>query len=78
MGKESYLKNEKMERVEIRMTQWSSDQYLKFKQQRTQPAIDLAKRIAGKIPYAVLDIGCGPGNSTAVLQKTFLPRVLSE
>ena len=53
------------------MTQWSSDQYLKFKQQRTQPAVDLAKRIASKNPYTVLDIGCGPGNSTAVLQKTF-------
>ncbi len=53
------------------MTEWSSDQYLKFKRQRTQPAVDLAKRIAGKDPRAVLDIGCGPGNSTSVLKKTF-------
>ncbi len=59
------------EREGIRMTRWSSEQYLKFKQQRTQPAVDLAKRIANKNPRTVLDIGCGPGNSTSVLQKTF-------
>ena len=53
------------------MKEWSSEQYLKFKKQRTQPAVDLAKRIADKDPRAVLDIGCGPGNSTSVLKKTF-------
>ena len=53
------------------MAQWSSEQYLKFKKQRTQPAVDLAKRIADKNPRAVLDIGCGPGNSTSVLKKAF-------
>lgn len=53
------------------MKEWSSDQYLKFRHQRTQPAVDLAKRIADKNPCAVLDIGCGPGNSTSVLKKTF-------
>lgn len=50
------------------MPEWSSEQYLKFKNQRTQPAIDLAKRIADKNPHTVLDIGCGPGNSTTVLK----------
>lgn len=53
------------------MSEWSSEQYLKFKNQRTQPAVDLAKRIADKNPRTVLDIGCGPGNSTAVLKNTF-------
>ena len=53
------------------MSEWSSEQYLKFKNQRTQPAIDLARRIADKNPRTVLDIGCGPGNSTAVLQNVF-------
>ena len=53
------------------MSEWSSEQYLKFKNQRTQPAIDLAKRIADKNPRTVLDVGCGPGNSTAVLKNTF-------
>lgn len=53
------------------MSEWNSEQYLKFKEQRTQPAIDLAKRIPFEHPNNILDIGCGPGNSTAVLKKMF-------
>lgn len=53
------------------MAEWNSGQYLKFKNQRTQPAVDLAKRISGISPHKVLDIGCGPGNSTAVLKSVF-------
>lgn len=53
------------------MSQWNSEQYLKFKKQRTQPAIDLAKRIPIDHPKNVLDVGCGPGNSTSVLKKLF-------
>ena len=53
------------------MSEWNSEQYLKFKNQRTQPAIDLAKRIMEYQPKNVLDVGCGPGNSTAVLKKVF-------
>lgn len=52
-------------------SQWDSEQYLKFKKQRTQPAIDLAKRISVERPKNILDIGCGPGNSTSVLRKRF-------
>lgn len=53
------------------MPQWNSEQYLKFKTERTQPAIDLAARIARSGPLSVLDVGCGPGNSTAVLRERF-------
>ncbi|MCD7770809.1 MAG: methyltransferase domain-containing protein [Oscillospiraceae bacterium] len=53
------------------MFNWNSDQYLKFKDQRTQPAIDLVKRVSGNNPQTILDIGCGPGNSTAVLKSIF-------
>lgn len=53
------------------MSDWSSEQYLKFKKQRTQPAVDLAERIAADQPKNILDIGCGPGNSTAVLKERF-------
>lgn len=53
------------------MFTWNSNQYLKFKNERTQPAIDLANRISIDNPKNVIDIGCGPGNSTEVLQKHF-------
>ncbi len=53
------------------MSEWNSEQYLRFKQQRTQAAADLTNRIAGNRPKHVLDIGCGPGNSTKVLKEAF-------
>ena len=53
------------------MTDWSSEQYLKFKKERTQPAIDLVNRIDVDKPSKIIDIGCGPGNSTGVLASKF-------
>lgn len=50
---------------------WNSKQYLKFKTERTQPAIDLANRINMPDPKKILDIGCGPGNSTEVLYNKY-------
>lgn len=52
------------------MSDWNSEQYLKFKAQRTQPAIDLAARLDGS-PREIIDLGCGPGNSTRVLKNRF-------
>jgi trans-aconitate 2-methyltransferase len=51
------------------MPTWNSDQYLKFGRERTQPAIDLAARVLLDAPARVIDLGCGPGNSTAVLGR---------
>ncbi len=51
------------------MPTWNSDQYLKFAGERTQPAVDLAVRVKLKHPERVIDLGCGPGNSTAVLAQ---------
>ena len=48
------------------MLAWDADQYLKFASERTQPAIDLVSKIALK-PKTIVDLGCGPGNSTEVL-----------
>ena len=53
------------------MSDWNPKKYLLFKNQRTQPAIDLAKRVEKYNPKTIVDIGCGPGNSTAVLREVF-------
>ncbi len=53
------------------MSDWSSAQYMIFGNQRTQPSIDLVSRIQGTAPARILDIGCGPGNSTRVLSERF-------
>ena len=53
------------------MPVWDSSQYLRFARERTQPARDLAARVEVPAGGAVLDLGCGPGNSTAVLAERF-------
>lgn len=50
---------------------WNSSQYLLFENQRNQPAIDLIKRISGFRPDNIVDLGCGPGNSTQLLKQAF-------
>ena len=48
---------------------WNPELYLKFNEERTQPAIDLAARIHVGNPEKIMDVGCGPGNSTNVLSS---------
>jgi trans-aconitate 2-methyltransferase len=51
------------------MPGWNPSQYLKFAEERTQPCRDLAARIAVPKARRVIDLGCGPGNSTRVLRE---------
>jgi trans-aconitate 2-methyltransferase len=46
---------------------WNPDLYLRFGKERIQPSIDLVSRIKIDYPSKIIDIGCGPGNSTQVL-----------
>lgn len=55
------------------MTQitWDADQYLKFGGHRTQPSRDLIARVPLAAPQRIVDLGCGPGNSTEMLALRF-------
>lgn len=46
---------------------WNPDHYLQFRSERGQPCLDLIARIPGEIG-SIADLGCGPGNSTAMLR----------
>lgn len=51
------------------MADWNPNLYLKFEKERTQPVKDLISRIDKDQPLRIIDIGCGPGNSTRELQN---------
>ncbi|KAH7068558.1 trans-aconitate 2-methyltransferase [Paraphoma chrysanthemicola] len=65
---------------------WSANQYLKFRTERTRPVYDLVSQITPLLlapttstssssqitrKLRIHDLGCGPGNSTQVLYDTF-------
>jgi len=50
------------------MADWKPNLYLSFEKERTQPSIDLVTKIDHENPIRIIDIGCGPGNSTNVLK----------
>lgn len=51
------------------MPTWNASQYLQFADQRTRPCRELVARIRFNEPKRIVDLGCGPGNSTAVLRE---------
>ncbi len=49
------------------MPTWNPARYLQFAEERSRPCHDLADRVKITSPRTIIDLGCGPGSSTAVL-----------
>ena len=48
---------------------WDPDRYLTYADERGRPFLDLISRIDADQPATVVDLGCGPGNLTALLAQ---------
>ena len=48
---------------------WDAALYLRFGGERARPFFDLLARVGAELPGCVFDLGCGPGNLTALLAE---------
>src|SRR6476659_6724783 len=46
---------------------WDPEQYARFAGERGRPFVELLNRVDLRSPRRVVDLGCGPGNLTAML-----------
>ena len=47
---------------------WDPDRYLAYADERGRPFVELLQRVGAGSPARAVDLGCGPGNLTRLLQ----------
>jgi trans-aconitate 2-methyltransferase len=50
---------------------WQPNLYRRYEEERTRPAVELLARVPLAGASLVIDVGCGPGNSTELLARRF-------
>ncbi|KQO74761.1 trans-aconitate 2-methyltransferase [Methylobacterium sp. Leaf89] len=53
------------------MSDWNPALYTRFEDERTRPAAELLAQVPLAAPGLAYDLGCGPGNSTALIAARF-------
>jgi trans-aconitate 2-methyltransferase len=48
---------------------WDPERYLTYADERGRPFVELVARVGAERPSSVVDLGCGPGNLTALLRE---------
>ena len=48
---------------------WDPERYLTYADERGRPFVELLARVRAERPRRVVDLGCGPGNLTALLRQ---------
>ncbi len=56
---------------------WDPDRYLQYADERGRPFVDLLARVPAENPRVVVDLGCGPGNLTALLADRWQSAVVT-
>ena len=56
---------------------WSAKQYVAFEDERTRPVRDLLAALPPIQAHSVIDLGCGPGNSTEALAACYPQATIS-